>query len=223
MALSTSSSVDRHKKPQKLLHQLRDAIRARHYSIRTEKCYVDWVRRFILFIDKRHPREMGAAEVAAFLTHLAVKRNVASSTQSQALAAILFLYTNVLGVELPWLQQVARAKQVQRRPVVPTREAVRRVLERMSGVAALVARLLYGTGMRLMEGVRLRVKDVDFARHEVVVRQGKGRTDRVTMLPQTLVEPLRAQLASVQTPTQHQSDLWKEYSEVYLPVALARK
>jgi len=221
MDYPTAPPIRRNKKPQKLLDQLRDAIRARHYSIRTEKCYADWVRRFILFHNKRHPREMGAPEVEAFLTHLAVDRNVAASTQNQALAAILFLYNHVIEIKLPWLTDVTRAKQPERRPVVLTRDEVKRILNRMTGVASLVARLLYGTGLRLMEGVRLRVKDIDFARGEIVVRQGKGQKDRVTMLPQSLAEPLRIQLASARA--LHESDLREGFGQVYLPFALARK
>jgi len=221
MTYKTTHQNIRHKKPQKLLDQLRDAIRARHYSIRTEKCYVDWVRRFILFHNKRHPAAMGAPEVESFLTHLAVQRNVAASTQNQALAAILFLYTQVLEIELPWLQDVTRAKRPERRPVVLTREEVQRVMNGMTGLAALVARLLYGTGMRLMEGVRLRVKDIDFARGEITVREGKGQKDRVTMLPQSLIEPLELQLADART--LHESDLREGYGQVYLPFGLARK
>ena len=221
MTYATQPRIDGNKKPQKLLDQLRDAIRARHYSIRTEKCYADWVRRFILFHNKRHPKEMGAPEVEAFLTHLAVGRRVAASTQNQALAAILFLYTHVLEIDLPWLTDVTRAKRPERRPVVLTRDEVNRILSRMTGVASLAARLLYGTGLRLMEGVRLRVKDVDFARGEILVRQGKGQKDRVTMLPQRLVEPLRIQLASARA--LHESDLREGFGQVYLPFALARK
>ena len=208
------------RRSQRLLDQLRDATRTRHYSIRTEKCYADWVRRFILFHNKRHPREMGAPEVEAFLTHLAVDRSVAASTQNQALAAILFLYAHVLENDLPWLTGVTRAKRPERRPVL-TRDEVNRVLSRMTGVASLAARLLYGTGLRLMEGVRLRVKDVDFARGEILVRQGKGQKDRVTMLPHSLVEPLQIQLASARA--LHESGLREGFGKVYLPFALARK
>ncbi len=154
----------------RLLDQVRAQIRLRHYSIRTEAQYVQWVKRFVLFHQKRHPREMGAAEVEAFLTHLALERHVASATQNQALSALLFLYRQVLGVELPWLDDVVRAKQPERLPVVLTRSEVQRVLERMDGVYGLLARLLYGTGMRLMEVIRLRVKDVDFAQRSCLVR-----------------------------------------------------
>jgi integrase len=158
----------------KLLDQVRDLIRTKHYSIRTENQYLQWIRRFILFHGKRHPRDMGAPEVEAFLSHLAVSRDVAASTQNQALSALLFLYREVLGIDLPWLDNVTRAKRPQRLPVVLSRDEVRAVLDRMSGVYGLMASLLYGTGMRLMECVRLRVKDVDFARGEILIRDGKG-------------------------------------------------
>jgi site-specific recombinase XerD len=175
-----------------LLDQLRERIRLRHYSIRTERAYVDWVRRFILFHGKRHPIFLGAAEVEAFLTSLAVDRNVSASTQSQALAALLFLYRNVLNVDLPWLDGITRAKKPQRLPTVLTRREVQHVLAQMDDTPALVCRLLYGTGMRLMEAVRLRVKDVDFEKRVITVRDGKGAKDRVTVLPDAVLEPLHA-------------------------------
>jgi len=178
----------------RLLDQLRDRLRLKHYSYRTEQTYVEWARRFILFHDKRHPRDMGKADVEKFLTHLAATHKVAASTQNQARAALLFLYREVLGVELPWLTEVQQAKKPVRLPVVLTRDEVQLVLARMRGVHGLMARLLYGTGMRLMECVRLRVKDLDFATGEVVVREGKGGKDRVTMLPRALAEPLRQHL-----------------------------
>jgi integron integrase len=205
----------------KLLDQVRDRIRVKHYSIRTETQYVQWVRRFILFHGKRHPREMGAGEVEAFLSHLAVDGKVAAATQNQALSALLFLYREVLGVTLPWLDNVTRAKHPQRLPVVLTREEVREVLSRMRGVYALMAGLLYGTGMRLMECVRLRVKDVEFAQRQIVVRDGKGAKDRVTMLPQTLADSLQAHLR--QRRGLFEDDLRAGKAAVYLPDALARK
>ena len=207
--------------PPKLLDQLRSKIRVKHYSIRTEMQYVQWVRRFILFHDKRHPRDMGAAEVEAFLTHLAVEGNVAASTQNQALSALLFLYREVLEINLPWLDQVVRAKRPARLPVVLTRQEVTAVLDRMSGVYGLLARLLYGTGMRLMEVIRLRVKDVDFARGEIVVRDGKGAKDRITMLPQSLIAPLTEHLRGRRA--LFEDDLAKGMVSVYLPDALDRK
>jgi integrase len=177
--------------PRQVLAAVQDRIRFRHYSLRTERAYVHWTRRFITFHGRRNPRGMGAGEVTAFLGSLAVEGNVCAATQNQALAALLFLYKEVLGVELPWLDTVPKAKRGVHLPTVLTREEVTRVFEQMSGVHALMARLQYGTGMRLMECLRLRVKDVDLKRREIVIRQGKGGKDRVTMLPATLLEPLQ--------------------------------
>lgn len=205
----------------KLLDQLRESLRLRHYSLRTEDAYVDWVRRFILFHGKQHPREMGGEEVQAFLTHLAVDRNVSPSTQNQAKAALLYLYRHLLEMDLPWLSGVVQAKANPRLPVVLTPGEVRRLFDQMDGVMALVARLLYGTGMRLMEGLRLRVKDVDFERREIIIRDGKGGKDRVTMLPERLVAPLEAHLAKVKK--LHEQDLAEGFGAVYLPDALAGK
>ena len=207
--------------PPKLLDQVRDRIRIKHYSIRTETQYVQWIRRFILFHNKRHPREMGAPEVEAFLTQLAVVGNVAASTQNQALAALLFLYKEVLGVDLPWLDNVTRAKRPSRLPVVLSRDEVRTVLAGMDGVYGLLARLLYGTGMRLMEVIRLRVQDVDFARGEILVRDGKGAKDRVTMLPESVIADLQAHLAWRRGV--FEADLSAGCGAVFLPDALARK
>ena len=205
----------------KLLDQVRDRLRLKHYSIRTETQYLQWIRRFILFHDKRHPKDMGVREVEAFLTHLAVEGKVAASTQNQALSALLFLYREVLAINLPWLDGVVRAKQPQRLPVVLTRQEITGVLDRMNGVSGMMARLLYGTGMRLMECVRLRVKDVDFAQAEILVRDGKGAKDRVTMLPQSLIAPLQEHLRW----RRHlfDDDLARGKAAVYLPDALARK
>jgi len=207
--------------PPKLLEQLRTALRVRRYSLRTEAAYVDWVRRFILFHGKRHPRSLAASEVQAFLSHLAVERHVSSSTQNQAKAALLFLYSAVLEVDLPWLGEVVQAKRPARLPVVLTSGEVRTILDQMEGSMALVAQVLYGTGMRLMEGLRLRVKDVDFDRREIVVRDGKGGKDRVTMLPDRLVAPLQAHLERVRA--LHERDLAEGFGEVHLPDALAEK
>jgi integron integrase len=207
--------------PLKLLDQVRDRIRVKLYSIRTETQYVQWVRRFILFHGKKHPRDMGAPEVEAFLTHLAVDGHVAAATQNQALSALLFLYKEVLAIDLPWLNDVTRAKRPQRIPVVLTRDEVHAVLDRMSGVYGLMARLLYGTGMRLMECVRLRVKDVDFGRGEILIRDGKGAKDRVTMLPQSLVSSLQSNLQRRRT--LFDDDLKASKASVYMPDALARK
>ena len=183
--------------PPKLLDQLRHQIRRRHYSIRTEDAYVYWARWFIRFHGLRHPRDMGASEVEAFLTSLAVERKVSASTQNQALSAILFLYREVLKIELPWLDNVVKAKRPQRMPVVLTRDEVQAVLARLDGASGLILRLAYGTGMRILETARLRVKDIDFARNEVMVRDGKGFKDRVTMLPSSLTLPLREHLVRV--------------------------
>src|SRR5262245_58645689 len=181
--------------PPKLLDRVRHKIRLRHYSLRTEQAYLDWIRRFILFHGKRHPETLGAADVEAFLTHLAVEHNVAAATQNLAKSAILFLYRDVLERDLPWLQNVERARTPARLPVVLTRVEVAAVLARLRGTHALIGRLLFGSGMRIMEGARLRVKDVDFARREILIRDGKGFKDRVTMLPESAALPLRAHLA----------------------------
>jgi integron integrase len=220
--MDTPSRLYNGKKSPKLLDQVRSEIRKRHYSRRTEASYAGWIKRFILFHGKRHPREMGAVEIEAFLSHLAIEQNVAASTQNLALSAILFLYREVLEIKLPWLDGITRAKKPQRRPVVLSREEVRRFLHELpADVPGMVARLLYGTGMRLMEGVRLRVKDLDLSRGEILVRDGKGAKDRVTMLPQTLVEPLRAQLLSRRAVFKR--DRAQGQAGVWLPHALARK
>ena len=205
----------------RLLDQVRGKIRLKHYSLRTKQAYSDWIRRFILFHGKRHPRDLGAVEVEAFLTDLAVAGKVAASTQNQAKSALLFLYKEVLDLELPWLDNIEQAKAPKRLPVVLTRAEVQSLLGRLQGVHWLVANLLYGTGMRLMECLRLRVKDIEFARGEVLVRDGKGFKDRVTMLPQSLVAPLRSQLAQVRVV--HERDLADGCGATYLPYALERK
>ena len=205
----------------KLLDQVRGKIRLKHYSIRTEQAYTDWIKRFILFHRKRHPKNMGAQDVEAFLTHLAVQGRVAASTQNQAKSALLFLYKEVLGIELPWLDNVERAKTPKRLPVVLTRDEVQAVLTRLKGTHWLISSLLYGTGLRIMEGVRLRVKDVEFTRREILVRDGKGFKDRVTMLPATLVAPLKQHLQRVKA--LHQQDLEAGFGAVYLPYALDKK
>jgi integron integrase len=205
----------------RLLDQLRDKLRLKHYSIRTERAYVNWVRQFILFHDKRHPEHMGAPEVEQFITHLAVERGVAASTQNQALSAILFLYKHVLGQELPWLDNLQWAKKPARLPVVLTPAEVRAVLSRLEGRDWLMASLLYGGGLRLMECVRLRVQDVDFGYRQILVRDGKGQKDRVTMLPESASEPLKLHLNRVKA--LHEEDLREGFGEVYLPFALSRK
>lgn len=207
--------------PPKLLDRVRAEIRVRHYSIRTESTYVDWVRRFILFHHKRHPADMGAEEVGAFLSYLATERQVSASTQNQAKSALLFLYQKVLNIELPWLDEVITAKPSRRLPVVLTATEVRRLLDGTSGTMNLIVSLLYGTGMRLLECLRLRVKDVEFTRREIIIREGKGNKDRVTMLPENVVLPLTAHLERVKAI--HQRDLDDGFGTVYLPNALAVK
>jgi integron integrase len=207
--------------PPRLLDQVRDRIRFRHYSIRTEQAYVDWIRRFIRFHGKRHPSTMGASEVERFLTDLAVVHDVSASTQNQAQSALLFLYKDVLGDELPWLDGVERARRPVRLPVVLTRQEVSAVLRCLHGTHALIGRLLYGTGMRILEALRLRVKDIEFERHAIVVRDGKGGKDRITVLPGTLLAPLRQQLRRAHAA--HQADLEQGSGRAYLPHALARK
>jgi integron integrase len=205
----------------RLLDRVRQAIRARHYSRRTEKAYVHWIKRYIFFHAKRHPAEMGAREVTEFLTSLAVAGKVAASTQNQALSALLFLYRKVLGVELPWLDGLVRAKPPQRLPVVLTREEVRSVLGKLDGVSRLMAFLLYGAGLRLLECCRLRVKDVDFGTNQITIRDGKGGKDRVTMLPAAIKADLATHIERVCQ--QHQADLQRGAGWVELPWALARK
>jgi integron integrase len=196
-------------------------LRVGHYSIRTERAYVGWIRRFIVANGRRHPRELGVAQVETFLTRLAVEGQVAASTQNQALSAVLFLYREVLGMKLPWMDDVVRAKRSQRVPTVLSQTEVRALLAHMDGRMALLARLLYGTGMRLMEGIRLRVKDVDFARNEITVREGKGGKDRRTVLPGSLVPALQAEVERVHV--LHRDDLARGMGEVWLPHALSRK
>ncbi len=205
----------------RLLEQLRDAIRRRHYSYRTEQSYVHWVRRFIYFHHKRHPAQMGPQEVTAFLTHLARERSVAASTQNQALSALLFLYGEVLGQKLPWMDGIERAKRPVKVPVVLTRQEVRALLAQLEGTKWLMASLLYGAGLRLRECLKLRVKDLEFGYRQVIVRDGKGAKDRVTMLPAALIEPLKNHLARVKR--RHESDLAEGYGEVELPFAIERK
>lgn len=207
--------------PAKLLDQVRARMRRLGMARRSEEAYVGWIRRFILGSGKRHPAEMGAAEIERFLTSLAVHGQVSASTQNQALSALLFLYKQVLEVELPWLDGIERARKPQRLPVVLTRDEVAALLGEMSGTHALMGSLLYGSGMRLMECVRLRVKDVDFGRGEILVREGKGGKDRRTMLPRLLADRLRAQLAEVARV--HERDKVAGFGRVWMPEALARK
>jgi integron integrase len=204
-----------------VLTAVRNAIRARHYSLRTERTYVVWVRRFLLFHGGANPRQLGAPEVTAFLSSLAVRGRVAAATQNQALAAVLFLYREVMKVELPWLTEVVRAKTARRLPTVLTTREVRDLFSRMEGQHALMARLMYGSGLRISECVALRVKDVDLERLEVMVRDGKGGKDRVTMLPSSLVGPLRAQLDEARRV--HERDRRGGVPGVEVPFALERK
>ena len=221
MATPNSSDKSTTIKPPKLLDQVRDKLRVKHYSIRTEQAYLGWIKRYIYFHDKTHPKELGAQDIEAFLTHLAVAGKVAASTQNLAKSSLLFLYREVLDIKLPWLDNITQAKAPKRLPVVLTVAEVQSVLSRLSGTHALIASLLYGGGMRLMEAVRLRVKDVDFARREILVREGKGFKDRVTMLPEAVIAALQAHLVKVKA--LHAEDLAQGYGEVYLPFALDKK
>jgi integron integrase len=205
----------------RLLDRVRDAIRARHYSRRTEKAYAHWIKRYIFFHGKRHPADMGAAEVTQFLTALAVRDKVAASTQNQALSALLFLYRDVLTVDLPWLDGVVRAKRPERLPVVLTREEVRATLARLDGVPRLMGVILYGAGLRLLECCRLRIQDLDFGTNQIVIRDGKGGKDRVTMLPAAAKADLGRHLDAVRQ--QHEADVRLGAGWVELPWALARK
>jgi len=205
----------------KLLDQLRQALRSRHYSRRTEQTYCHWVKRYIYFHNVRHPAEMAEPEINAFLTHLAVKEKVSASTQNQALSALLFLYRHVIGREVSDLGEVIRARKPKRLPVVMTREEVKAMLANLSGDKCLMASLMYGAGLRLMECLRLRVQDIDLSRNEILVRDGKGGKDRITMLPESLKAPLQEHLKTVKAI--HQKDLADGWGRVLLPDALDRK
>jgi integron integrase len=205
----------------KLLDRVRQSIRFRHYSLRTEQVYLDWIKRFILFHGKRHPVEMGADEVREFLTYLATKGRVAASTQNQAFSALLFLYREVLKQELPWIDNIERAKRPAKLPVVLTTKEAHMVLSKLDGPARLMANLLYGCGLRLNECVRLRVKDIDFGYLQITVRDAKGGRDRVTMVPVSLVESLRRQIEKRRLV--HEEDVAGGFGRVFLPTALARK
>ena len=205
----------------RFLDQCREVLRFKQMSGRTEESYVDWIRRFIVWSGKRHPKDMGTDEVRGFLTHLAAERNVAAATQNQALNALVFLYREVIGGELGWLDGFEPAKRGARLPDVLSREEVQAVLGEMSGTSGLIARLLYGTGLRLLEGLRLRIKDVDFVRNQIIVRSGKGDKDRVTMLPVSLKVELKAHLHRVRE--LHEQDLALGFGSVWLPKALVVK
>ena len=204
--------------PRRLLDQLRHRIRVKHYAIRTEKVYVDWVRRYIIFHGRKHPVDLGGRDVEAFLSHLAVTREVSASTQNQAKAALLFLYKEVLEIDLPWLDEIVQAKVTRRLPVVLTTRETKALLDELNGTMWLVTSLLYGAGLRLLEALRLRVKDVEFERREIVVREGKGSKDRVTVLPENLIAPLRDQVARAKK--LHDADLVEGFGEVEMPHAL---
>jgi integron integrase len=207
--------------PLRLLDQVRRAIRLRHYSYRTEQQYVGWIRRYIHFHHRRHPRELDGKAVESFLSHLAIQRHVASATQAQALAALLFLYKHVLNVDLPWLGEVVRAARPKRLPAVLSRDEARRVLSHLDGQYRLAASLLYGSGLRVLEALRLRVKDVDLERRLILVRNGKGAKDRVTVLPDSLLDAMTSQLETVRE--RHEQACQEGFSGVELPYALARK
>ncbi|WP_020182205.1 integron integrase [Methylotenera sp. 1P/1] len=207
--------------PPKLLDQVRGKIRLKHYSIRTEQAYTDWIKRYILHFNKRHPKDLGANEVEQFLTYLAVQGRVSASTQNQAKSALLFLYKEVLGEALPWLDDIEQAKAPKRLPMVLTKQEVQAILMQLNGTHHLIVSLLYGTGMRILECLRLRVKDIDFARKEILIRDGKGYKDRVTMLPASLIAPLKAHMGKVKT--LHDADLASGYGAVYMPQALGKK
>ena len=209
------------KPARKLLDQVSDAIRLKHYSLRTEKTYIEWIRRYILFHKKRHPKEMGAEEIQEFITNLATHRAVSASTQNQALSAILFLYRYVLQKEIAWPSDIVRAEKSKTLPTVLTHQEAFAVIGNLTGTAQLMAKILYGSGLRLMECLRLRVKDIDFGNHQIMVRDGKGQDDRLTVLPDSLIPDLQRHIQTVGLI--HQRDLKAGYGEVYLPYALARK
>lgn len=205
----------------RLLDRVRDAIRLRHYSLRTEQSYIGWIKRYIYFHDKKHPDSMGEPEITSFLSYLASQRNVSASTQNQALSALLFLYKVVLGRELAWMDDIVRAKRPKRLPVVLSRQQVLTLFSLMQGTNLLIAELMYGTGMRLMECLRLRIKDIDFDYKQIIIREGKGNKDRVTVLPESLAERLHQQIQYAGN--LHKADIAEGYGRVYLPFALARK
>ena len=208
-------------KGKKLLEQVRDVIRVKHYSLRTEKTYIDWIRRYILFHNKRHPEDMGAAEIQAFITHLATERTVSASTQNQALSAVMFLYRHVLQKEIDLPPELIRAQKSKTLPVVLTHQEAMSVIGKMTGVPQLMAKILYGSGLRLAECLRLCVKDIDFGNHQIIVRDGKGGDDRSTILPESLIRELEIHLKTVKAI--HQKDLKDGFGETSLPYALAKK
>ena len=218
---SNHQEHDEGAKPKRLQELVHEAIRLRRRSPKTEKAYWSWIRRFIFHNDKRHPSELGAVEIIAFLTHLATRRQVSASTQNQALSALIFLYRDVLDLDLPELKGLVRAKRTQKIPVVLSRPEVRQILSLMNGTPALMAQLLYGAGLRLLECARLRIKDIDFERNQIIVRAGKGGKDRPTMLPQSIIPSLREHIQAARR--QHTQDLKQGCGWVELPDALSRK
>ena len=204
-----------------MLDELRREIRVRHYSIRTEHAYADWVKRYVLFHDKRHPKDMGAVEINQFLSYLATDLNVAASTQNQACCAMVFLYKHVLGKDPGEFGDVVRAKRPRKLPVVLSLDETARLLSHMDGVQRIMAELMYATGARIIELIRLRVKDIDFYRNQITIREGKGEKDRTVPLPSELIEDLKHQLVRVKA--RHNEDLAEGYGEVYLPYALEKK
>lgn len=205
----------------KLLDMVRNQIRLRHYSIRTEEAYVSWIKKFIFFHNKKHPKNMGEPEVERFLSHLAVKRKVSASTQNQALSALLFLYKNVLKKELKFIKNTVSAKRYRHIPVVFSREEIEKIFYYLKATNWLIANLLYGSGLRLMESLRLRIQDIDFDYNQIIVRSGKGEKDRKTMLPLSLKSPLKTQLEKVKII--HTEDIRDGFGEVFLPYALSKK
>ncbi len=205
----------------KLMDRVRESLRVHRYTLSTERTYCHWIKRFIIFHGKRHPSTMGAAEIEAFLTNLATAERVTASTQNQALHAVLYLYKRVLGVELPWLDGIVRARESKRLPVVLTQRETAALLRHVHGTSGTIIKLLYGTGMRLLEGLRLRVKDLDLERREIVIREGKGDKDRVTVLPASLLDELRDHLAARRM--MHDKDLATGHADVELPFAIERK
>lgn len=205
----------------RLMDRVRESLRVKHYALSTERTYCHWIKRFILHHNKRHPLEMGAAQVEAFLSHLATAENVSAKTQNQAMHAVLYLYKHVLGIDLPWLDGVTRARESKRLPVVLTQREIQALLRHVHGTSGTIIKLLYGTGMRLLEGLRLRIKDMDLERREIIVRAGKGDKDRVTMLPASLVDELRDHLQARRV--MHDKDLSTGRADVELPHAIERK
>jgi integron integrase len=205
----------------RLMDQVREVLRFHHYAYNTEKSYVSWILQYIRFHNKKHPKDMGKHEIEAFLSHLAVNRNVTASTQNQALNAILFLYKQVLHIEADMEIRATRARQSQRLPVVLSREQVAQIMTLLNDKPRLMAKLMYGCGLRSLEVIRLRIQDIDFEQKQIVAREAKGNKDRVTFLPQNLIEPLQKQIDNVRNV--HDADIRNGYGEVYLPNALARK